>query len=116
MPMTRVEVLQRLQNIRSEAKRALELLQAQPLTMAAQTEIQSLVQWLKDELHSEHKRISAERVQRTMTMFELSVYSPTIQEALTESGIGQLKADTTPTCTWFQPLEVVVDRAGKHLR
>jgi hypothetical protein len=116
MQMTRVEVLQRLENIRSKAKRALELLQTQPLTTAAQIEIQSLVQRLKDELHSEYTRISAERVQRTMTLFELSVYSPTIQEALIDSGIGQLKADTTPTRKWFEPLEAVVDRVGRHLR
>lgn len=114
--MTRVEVLQRLQNIRSKAKRALDLLQAQPVPTAAQAEIQNLVQWLKDELHSECTRISTERVQRTMTMFELSVYLPTIQEALTDSGIGQLKVDSTPGRTWFRPLEVVVDRASKHLR
>jgi hypothetical protein len=35
---------------------------------------------------------------------------------LTESGIGQLKVDSTPGRTWFQALEVVFDRAGKHLR
>jgi hypothetical protein len=116
MLMTRVEVLRRLQNIRSKAKRALDLLQAQPAPTAAQAEIQSLAQWLKDELYSEYARISTERVQRTMTMFELSVYLPTIREALTESGIGQLKIDSTPGSTWFQSLEVVFERAGKHLR
>ena len=114
--MTRVEVLQRLENIRSKAKRALDLLQAQPLPTAAQAEIRSLVHWLNDELHSECTRISTERVQKTMTMFELSVYLPTIREALTDSGIGQLKVDSTPGRTWFRPLEVVVARASKHLR
>ena len=74
--MTRVEVLQRLQNIRSKAKRALDLLQAQPVPTAAQAEIQSLVQWLKDELHSECTRISTERVQRTMTMKPLNRAAP----------------------------------------
>jgi hypothetical protein len=114
--MMRVEVLQRLEKIRSKAKRALDLLQAQPVPKAAQDEIQSLVQWLKDELHSEYMRISIQRVQRTMTVFELSVYLPTIREALTDSGISQLKVDSIPARTWFQALEVVVDRASKHLR
>jgi ABC-type transporter Mla MlaB component len=116
MLMTRLEVLQRLQNIESKAKRALDLLQVQPVSTAALAELQSLVQWLKDELHSEYTRISTERVQRTMTMFELSVYLPTIREAFTDSGIGQLKVDSTPARTWLQPLEVVIDRASKRLR
>jgi hypothetical protein len=114
--MTRVEVRQRLQKVRSKAKRALDLLQAQPVPTAAQAEIRSLVQWHNNELHSECTRNSTERVQKTMTMFELSVYLPTIREALTDSGIGQLKVDSTPGRTWFQPLEVVVARASKHLR
>jgi ABC-type transporter Mla MlaB component len=116
MLMTRLEVLQRLQNIDSKAKRALDLLQVQPVSTAALAELRSLVQWLKDELHSEYTRISTERVQRTMTMFELSVYLPTIREAFTDSGIGQLNVDSTPARTWLQPLEVVIDRASKRLR
>jgi hypothetical protein len=112
MLMTRLEVLQRLQNIDSKAKRALDLLQVQPVSTAALAELQRL----KDELHSEYTRISTERVQRTMTMFELSVYLPTIREAFTDSGIGQLKVDSTPARTWLQPLEVVIDRASKRLR
>jgi len=46
-------------------------------------------------------RISTEWAQRTMTMFELSVYLPNIREALTDSGIGQLEVDSTPGRTWF---------------
>jgi hypothetical protein len=46
----------------------------------------------------------------------LSVYLPTIREALTDSGIDQLKVDSTPARTWLQPLEVVIDTASKRLR
>jgi hypothetical protein len=39
--MTRLEVLQRLQNIDSKAKRALDLLQVQPVSTAALAKLQS---------------------------------------------------------------------------
>jgi hypothetical protein len=39
-----------------------------------------LARGIKEELQREYDRMLPERVQRTMTMFELSVYSPTIEE------------------------------------
>lgn len=74
--MTRDEILQRLQTIMTNARRALQLLESQPLTPDAQAEIQNLVIWLKDELETEHRRVLPERVQRAMTLFELSSTRP----------------------------------------
>jgi hypothetical protein len=89
--MTRGEILERLQTIKINASRALQLLESQPLTAAAHAEIQDLVNWLKDELETEYRRMLPERVQRAMTLFELSVYSPTIEEAWTGTGIKAIE-------------------------
>lgn len=112
--MTRDEVLQRLQTIKDKGSRALRLLESKPLSAAAQAEIQSLVRGIKEELKREYDRMLPERVQKTMTMFELSVYSPTIEETWKDSGISRLKVDAVPDQRW-QELEAVVYNAGKYL-
>jgi hypothetical protein len=38
-------------------------------------------------------------------MFELSVYSPTIEETWKDSGISRLKVDAVPDQRWQEPLE-----------
>jgi hypothetical protein len=43
-----------------------------------------------------------------MSVFELSVYSPTIEETWTNSGISRLKVDGTLDHKWQEPLEAVV--------
>jgi hypothetical protein len=48
------------------------------------------------------------RVQKTMSVFELSVYSPTIEETWKKSGISCLKVDGALDQKWQEPLEVVV--------
>jgi hypothetical protein len=50
-----------------------------------------------------------------MTMFELSVYSLTIEETWKDSGISRLKVDAVPDQRWQEPLEGVVYNAGKYL-
>lgn len=113
--MTRDEILQRLQTIKDKGTRALRLLDSKPLSAAAQVEIQGLARGIKEELQSEYDRMLPERVQRTMTMFELSVYSPTIEETWKDSGISRLKVDSLPDQRWQEPLEAVVYNAGKYL-
>jgi hypothetical protein len=113
--MTRDEILQRLQTIKDKGARALRLLESTPLSAEAQVEIQSLARGIKEELQREYDRMLPERVQRTMTMFELSVYSPTIEETWKDSGISRLKVDAIPDQRWQEPLEAVVYNAGKYL-
>ena len=50
-----------------------------------------------------------------MSVFELSVYSPTIEETWKNSGISRLKVDGTLDHKWQEPLEAVVYNAGKYL-
>ena len=78
--MTRTEILQRLQTIEDKGTQVLKLLESKPLSVDAQAENLEPAQWIKDELHNEYDRMSPERTQRTMSMFELTVYSPTIEE------------------------------------
>jgi hypothetical protein len=87
--MTRDEILARLTSIRDRAARAIELLEAKPLTSQAMAEIQHLASSLKNEIQAEYKRMVPERVQRSLTMFEISVYSPTIEEAWADTGISR---------------------------
>ena len=113
--MTRDEILQRLQTIKDKGNMALRLLESKTLTATAQADIQSLARWIKEELQREYIRMIPERVQKTMTIFELSIYSPTIEEAWKDSGISRLKVDGTPDQRWMEPLEAVVYNAGKYL-
>ncbi len=78
--MTRTEILERLQTIKEKGTQALRLLESKPLSVDTQTEIRSLAKWIKEELHNEYNRMLPERAQKTMSVFELSVYSPTIEE------------------------------------
>src|SRR5258708_19397523 len=91
--MTRTEILQRLQTIKDKGTRALKLLESKPLSVDTEAEIRSLAQWIKEELHNEYNRMLPERAQKTMSVFELSVYSPTIEETWNKSGISRLKID-----------------------
>jgi hypothetical protein len=113
--MTRTEILQRLQTIKEKGIQALKLLESKPLSVDTQTEIRSLAQWIKEELHNEYNRMLPERAQKTMSVFELSVYSPTIEEAWKKSGISRLKIDGPLDQTWQEPLKAVVYNAGKYL-
>jgi hypothetical protein len=113
--MTRDELLQRLQTIKSLGNRAISLLEKRPHTEAVEAEVREITTWLKNELQAEYARTSPERVQKTMTIFELSVYAPTIEEAWRQSGISRLKLDSTATERWPEVLEAVVYTACKYI-
>jgi hypothetical protein len=113
--MTRTEILQRLQMIKDKGTQALKLLDSTPLSADTEAEIRGLAQWIKEELHNEYNRMLPERTQKTMSVFELSVYSPTIEEIWKKSGISRLKIDGTLDQKWQEPLEAVVYNAGKYL-
>ena len=112
--MTRTELTQRLQEIQNKAAKVLRLLETEPLSVENQTTIRALTQWVKDELQNEYKRVLPERAQKTMTIFELSVYSPTIEEAWKKIGISRLKTDGIPDLKWAEPLEAVIYHVVKY--
>ena len=98
--MTRAEILQRLQTIKDKGTQALRLLESTPLSADTEAEIRGLAQWIKEELHNEYNRMLPQRAQKTMSVFELSVYSPTIEETWKKSGISRLKVDGTLDHKW----------------
>src|ERR1700679_339398 len=74
--MIRTEILLRLQLVKDKGIEALRLLESEPFSIHTQAEIRDLVRWIIEELRNEYLRVSPERAQKTMSMFELSVYSP----------------------------------------
>jgi hypothetical protein len=114
--MKRDQLLQQLQDIRDKGSQALRLLELGQLTPEVEAEVRSLTEAIKVQLEIEYQRTTPERAQKTMSLFELSVYSPTIEEAWKTSGIRRLKTAAPPDKKWEEPLEAVVYTADKYLR
>jgi hypothetical protein len=85
-----------------------------PTRDISESEVHKITLWLRNELRAELQRTSPERVQRQMTIFEMSVYAPTIEEAWKHSGIGRLKIEGRPNDKWKDVLESIVYTAGKY--
>ena len=113
--MTRQEILQRLQTTANKGNEALRLLDSKPLSAADRILVQSLAQSIKEELRSEYTRMLPERVQKSMTLFEMTIYSPTIEETWKHSGISRLNTDGSPDQKWQTALEAVVYKVGVYL-
>ena len=113
--MTRNEVLQRLRTIRARGIQALELLEVKNLSPEQQVAIQTIARELKEELQSEYRRMLPTRAQKTMSMYELSIYSPTIEEAWTDTGISRLRTDEIPDERWYKAFEALVYKAGQYV-
>jgi hypothetical protein len=79
--MTREEVLHKLREISNCGTELLRGLDRRPLDQENEAALRVLAQAVQDELRGEYERMLPERVQKTLTVFEISVYSPTIDEA-----------------------------------
>jgi hypothetical protein len=79
--MTREEVLHKLREISNCGTELLRRLDRSPLDQESEAALRVLAQAVQDELRGEYERMLPERVQKTLTVFEISVYSPTIDEA-----------------------------------
>jgi hypothetical protein len=113
--MKRDELLQWLQKIKEQGNHALNILETIPQTPALEEELRTITLWLRDELQTEFLRTSPDRVQKQMTIFEMSVYAPTIEEAWTQSGISRLKTEKSPTRKWAEAIESVVYTFCKYV-
>lgn len=91
------------------------MLEELPPDPASEVAIRSRTTELKRELESEFIRTQPERAQRSMTIFELSVYSPTIEETWKESGIRRLKIEGQIDWKWKDVLEGVAYKVSKYL-
>lgn len=113
--MTHYEGIQRLKTISSDAVRLLHHLEKQPCTSAQDTELRQLVAALKKSLQEEYDRTIPERTQKNMTLFELTVYSPTIEEVWKETGISRLKIEGTISKRWQEVFEAVAYKTSKYV-
>ena len=113
--MKRDEALQRLQSIKSQGLSVLRLLETDPQTETCEAEIRNLTAELRRELEAEYARTLPARAQKAMSIFELSVYSPTIEEMWKDSGIRRLKLEGVIDGNWSEVLEAVVYKTSKYL-
>jgi hypothetical protein len=113
--MNRDEALQRLQSIKGRGLQVLRLLETDPRTATSDAEIRSLTGQLRTELEAEYSRGLLARAQKGMSIFELSVYSPTIEEVWKETGIRRLRLEGTIDERWSEVLEAVVYKTSKYL-
>jgi hypothetical protein len=113
--MKRNEALEKLQSIKSQGLQALRLLETDPRTATSEAEIRKLTAQLRRELEAEYARTLPERAQKVMSLFELSVYTPTIEEMWKETGIRRLKLEGAIDGNWGEVLEAVVYKTSKYL-
>src|SRR3981189_3563842 len=113
--MTHSEGIRRLQTIGSDAVRLLPPLEQQPCPSAQETELRQLAAALKKSLQEEYDRIVPERTRKKMTLFELTVYSPTIEEVWKETGISRLKIEGAISRRWQEAFEAVAYKTSKYI-
>ena len=113
--MKRDEAIQRLQSIKSQGLQGLRLLEEKPRSAASDAEIRNRTTQLRGELESEYARTLPTRVQKSMSIFELSIYSPTIEETWKDTGIRRLKLDGAINGDWSEVFEAVVYKISKYL-
>jgi len=113
--MNKEEALQKLQLFAQQGIEILRLLEKLPRDSDVASEIRNRTTSLKQGLEAEYVRTQPERAQRSMTLFELSVYSPTIEETWKESGIRRLKVEGEIDKKWQQVMESVAYKASKYL-
>jgi hypothetical protein len=114
--MKRNDLLVRLHTIRQKGLRTLQVLDSKPQTAAAESEARTLVTAIRHELQFELNRLSVERSLRSMTLFEVSIYAPTISAALHDSGLGQLHVENASTTQLANAAGEMVVITGKHIR
>jgi len=113
--MTRQEALQKLETTKSNSLRVLCLLETVPRTSESDREIRDLTALLKVELQTEYEGMLPEGVQKKLSMFDISIYSPTIEETWRGRGISRLKTDGVINGRWSEVLESIVYNTSKYI-
>ena len=112
--MTRQEGIERLRELSTASLRILRYLEGSPRAGSVEEEVRALAGEVKTQLQEEYDRVLPERNQKKMTLFELTVYSPTIEEVWTETGISRLKIDGTVGKKWQEIFEAVAYKLSKY--
>ena len=114
MTMTRQEGLERLREVSGNCLRILHHLEESLQKGSSEEKVHELAGVVKTQLQLEYDRILPERNQKKITLFELTVYSPTIEEVWTETGISRLKIDGTVSKRWREVFEAVAYKLSKY--
>jgi hypothetical protein len=113
--MTHSEARQRLSTISKDALRLLRHLESRQIESSQDAEYRRLAAALKISVQEEYDRVVPARAQKGMTLFELTVYSPTIEEVWKETGISSLKVDGPINKCWQDVLEAVAYKTSKYV-
>jgi hypothetical protein len=113
--MTSQQALEKLQAIKSKGLRILRLLEIDTKESTLLAEIRDLTSQFRHEIELEYDRTLPERVQKNMTIFEVSVYSPAIEEIWIDTGIRKLKTDGSINGKWAEAVEAVLYKVSKYL-
>lgn len=113
--MTKEEALQKLRLFAGQGLEILQLLEQENQYSSSGDKIRTLTSRLKKELEAEYARTQPERAQRSMSIFELSVYSPTIEETWKETGIRRLKTEGAIDKKWQEVMESIAYKVSKYL-
>ena len=113
--MKRDEAIQRLQSIKIQGLQVLRLLEEKPRSAASDAEIRNRTAQLRGELESEYTRTLPTRAQKSMSIFELSIYSPTIEETWKDTVSRRLKVEGAIDRNWSEVFEAAVYKISKYL-
>jgi len=113
--MTKDQASHKLSAIRTQCSEILGLLEQLPPSSVSAAAIRNRTAQLRGELETEFLRTQPERVQKSMTIFELSIYAPTIEEAWKESGIRRLKIEGKIDWKWKEVIEAVTYKLSKYV-
>lgn len=112
--MTRQEALNQLSVFKCNGLRILHLLDTWSISQQREAELRELATSLKKALQEEYERVIPERNQKSMTIFELTFYSPAIEELWSETGISRFKPDGAITKKWNDVFEAVAYKLSKY--
>jgi hypothetical protein len=113
--MTKDEASHKLRAIGTQCSEILGLFEQLPPSPVSAAAIRNRTAKLRQELEAEFVRTQPERAQKNMTIFELSVYAPTIEEAWKESGIRRLRAEEKIDWKWKDVIEAVAYKVSRYL-
>jgi hypothetical protein len=103
--MTKADVLQRLDAIRDESDRILELFDnGRRVPDAKVPEARELFRALKESLQAEYKRMATVKGQAALSEVEARLYWPAIQDAWANTLVGSARWNSRPDRRWHDSL------------
>ena len=106
--MKRHEVLQKLHHIGMRGTDLLHRIESNPRTDEAEAELRELAQAIQGELRDEYERMHADQWTNSLTVFEISVYSPTICRMWKDTVINGLDVHAEIGAKWQEVFAAII--------